>query len=88
MIPARIISISDKVMVKYRKKISSSSGFMEFIRLQVDPYIDIIAEVENCWLLARHKYWIEIGNSLLNISIGDSCFIEPTSEGKAKIVKI
>jgi len=72
MIPTRIISIDDKVMVKYG---------------------ETIAEVENIGNLLQGENiykWVDLPNSdEINIlSLNQQVFIEPTTEGKCKIVKI
>ncbi len=87
MIPARIISISDKVMVEYWKPLPS------FSTKKLGVEIRAIAEVENIVTETFFDYETQAICSVKIfrgdvLKVGMQVFIEPTSEGKAKIVKI
>jgi hypothetical protein len=79
MIPAKIIDISDKVKVMYLKS-------------KYDSF-HTIAEVENAWFNKILKWWCITAydgevDYAKELSLNQSCFIEPTTEGKCKIVKL
>ena len=79
MIPAKIIEINDKVMVEYMKFKSEIDSIPQYT----------IAEVENDYsMIINYKKPLKDGEPRAMLFIGQSCFIEPTENGKVKIVKI
>jgi hypothetical protein len=98
MIPAKIIEISDKVLVKYYTGLepvdkSTCSEGDKTISLMWSKYESskVIAEVENAI-----KWSSFIGVNILEndiwtpreLELNQPCLIEPTTEGKCKIVKL
>jgi hypothetical protein len=101
MIPARIIEITDKVVVEYWKlpkpnienvHDSFTPNFKGY-RIAYRRYMQsrTIAEVENAEMSMNFiEHVIEMNDDLYChlFKIGEQVFIEPTSEGKCKIIKI
>jgi hypothetical protein len=96
MIPARIISIDDKVMVEWYN-LPEPSAKIYTMPIYYDKALKAylasktIAEVENVILIPWLKTWkpsafFEGKNH--PIKLNQTVFIEPTETGKCKIIKI
>jgi len=90
MIPARIISIDDKVMVEWYN-LPEPSAKIYTMPIYYDKALKAylasttIAEVEN---VIEGYNLIIIEGITYPTYLNNKCFIEPTTPGKAKIVKI
>ena len=113
MIPAKIIEISDKVLVEYYELPEPNNDDLilryyydengeeqyewrpdapEEINDRYKAYeaSKFIAEVENVRFSEDDQWWAYINYMPLNypLSLNQQVFIEPTTEGKVKIVKL
>jgi len=88
MIPARIISIDDKVMVEwynlpepsakiYTMPIYYDKAMFNYEKSKTIAEVENIVNISGWWF-----FWYE------RIHLNDKVYIEPTTPGKAKIVKI
>jgi hypothetical protein len=78
MIPAKIIEINDKVIVKYGETISEAENYIIKGKF-------IIIERKKRW---RNSDDVSYITKLHELKLNQTVFIEPTTEGNCKIIKI